>query len=253
MNDIKNPFFSILTVCKNSQDTIFNTFESLLLQNFTNFEYIVIDGMSSDGTVDIIKKYSGVFVNKNINFSWISEKDSGIYDAFNKGIAKCSGKYIGIINSDDTYDKDALLNMYNAICKNPGYDVYHGLLRCLCKNEVMLIIGKNAKRLESGMIQHPTCFVDRNVYKKYGKFSLKYKYVSDYEFMLRIKKANCKFYLVENIIANYDENGASNCYESQFEVLRLDYEYRLSPLYILIGKYIKLFILKLINRKKEIY
>lgn len=250
MDDQTPPFFSIVTVCKNSKNTIADTFESLLSQNFTDFEYIVIDGESYDGTVEIIKRYSSKFDERNIKFNWVSEKDNGIYEAFNKGIDKCSGKYIGIINSDDSYTRDALFHVYEAIHSNPGYDVYHGLLRCICNGEVMLIIGKNAKRLESGMIQHPTCFVDKRIYEKYGKFTLKYKYVSDYEFMLRIHQEKCNFFLMEYIIANFDENGAGNCYESQIEALKLNREYKLSSPLKLMGKYIKIIILRLIEKIK---
>ena len=99
---MKNPKISIITVVKNSKETIEKNIQSLMNQNYKNYEHIVIDGGSTDGTVEIINKYR-----KNINH-FISEKDNGIYDAMNKGIDKANGDIIGILNSDDFFYNNAL-------------------------------------------------------------------------------------------------------------------------------------------------
>ncbi|MCX5774208.1 MAG: glycosyltransferase, partial [Fusobacteria bacterium] len=100
---------SIITACYNSAKTITDTFNSILKQKYYNIEYIVIDGSSKDETVSIIQEYSSKFLNRGIEFKWISEKDSGIYDAMNKGIALATGEVIGIINSDDYYMENNIL------------------------------------------------------------------------------------------------------------------------------------------------
>ena len=101
-----NPYFSIITVCYNSEKTIERTITSLRNQSYQNFEYIIIDGGSTDSTLEIIKK------NLDVVSILVSEKDEGIYDAMNKGIDLASGEIIGIINSDDWYENDTLENIF---------------------------------------------------------------------------------------------------------------------------------------------
>ena len=102
--------FTIITVCFNSEMTIERTIQSVLNQTCQDYEYIIIDGASTDGTMDIVRKYEPLFQGR---MRWISEKDQGIYDAMNKGIGVASGELIGIVNSDDYYEPDALEIMKN--------------------------------------------------------------------------------------------------------------------------------------------
>lgn len=213
--------FSIITVCFNSSKTIINTFESLLAQTYKNFEYIVIDGESSDGTVDLIKEYEKKFQAIGVRFTWMSERDNGIYDAMNKGIKLASGALVGILNSDDTYTNSSLMDIYNAYSENKQYDVYHGLLRYLSNGSTVMIRGCNSDVLYRHMIEHPACFVKLDVYEKYGLFNCGYHFVADYEFLLRLKRAGCKFLLVESIVSNFDENGAGNSFASKRELIKL--------------------------------
>ena len=120
---IKNPLFSIITVVLNNDKYIEKTIKSVLSQSFKNYEYIVLDGASTDKTIDIIKKYE-----KKINF-WSSEKDNGIYDAFNKGIKIAKGQFICIVNSDDILKKNALNIIYKYIKKNPNADFFFGSVK----------------------------------------------------------------------------------------------------------------------------
>ena len=106
--------FSIVTVTYNSEKTLKRTINSLLYQNFSNFEYILIDGSSSDTTIEIIKSYEVAFKKRNINYTWISEKDTGIYDAFNKGIKLAKGLFVMFLHSDDKlYDTKTLQKIHN--------------------------------------------------------------------------------------------------------------------------------------------
>ena len=101
---------SLITVSFNSAETIRDTFESVLAQNYEDYEYIVVDGLSKDGTVDIIKEYEPKF---NGRMHWISEKDSGLYDAMNKGIRMATGEVVGILNSDDFFSDNSVLESVN--------------------------------------------------------------------------------------------------------------------------------------------
>lgn len=206
------PKISIVTVCYNSEKTISQTFESLLEQTYREFEYIVIDGGSKDRTVEIIKNYSEKFLKNGIKFSYVSEKDYGIYDAMNKGIKLASGEIIGIINSDDWYEKDALENIITEYDKNEP-DIIFGLLRTIGEDgNPVEIIGKYR---ESGVGVHPTVFVKRDIYEKYGVFNLKYKLAADCELLLRLSQKNVKTQMLEKIIANFRIDGATFKYQYQ--------------------------------------
>ena len=102
---MRQPFFSIITVCFNSEKTIERTLQSVLGQSCIDYEYIIVDGASKDNTIDIIKQYEQMFDGRMI---WLSEPDKGIYDAFNKGCKKAKGEYIWIVNSDDYLEPDSL-------------------------------------------------------------------------------------------------------------------------------------------------
>jgi len=105
---MKTPLISIITVCFNSENTIKDTIESVLNQTYKNIEYLIIDGKSSDETLNIIKSFEEKFNNSKITFKWISEADKGIYDAMNKGLKMANGELIGILNSDDWYELETV-------------------------------------------------------------------------------------------------------------------------------------------------
>ena len=112
------PFFSIITASYNSEKTISDTITSVLNLDFNDFEYIIVDGNSKDKTVDIIKSFISKFEAKGITYKFISEKDKGIYDAWNKGIALSEGQWISFLGSDDSYLPSALQLYFNEIEKN---------------------------------------------------------------------------------------------------------------------------------------
>lgn len=119
------PFFSIITVCFNSATTIERTIKSILNQNFSDYEYIIVDGGSTDETIGIIKKYEPLFQGR---LKWKSESDKGIYDAMNKGILRSEGTIIGIVNSDDWLEYDTLQTVWeeNRYCEHSNRTIIAG-------------------------------------------------------------------------------------------------------------------------------
>lgn len=209
---------SIITVSYNSEKTIKRTIESVLFQTYKNIEYIIIDGASIDCTVDIIKEYEDRFSNR---LKWISEPDAGIYFAMNKGIEMASGDLIGILNSDDYYEPDAVENMVNALGKEK-YQILYGFLRTLRNGEEYSIGIRTHKDLKNGMISHPTCFVTKQVYSDLGMYDTVYKSVADYDFMLRMfDNKNVIFRPVYKLITNFEQGGMSSTTMAWLELLKL--------------------------------
>ena len=178
--EYKNPLFSIITVVYNGEKYLEKTIESVIKQKFKNFEYIVIDGGSTDNSVKIIEKFE-----KKIDY-WVSEKDRGIYDAFNKGMRVSKGKFIGFINSDDIYKKDALKIISNYIEKNQQADFIFGSV----KKHWGVLYGYKPDKIKYSWgfySSHSTgFFVKRKVAEKVGFYNIKYKYHADYDYFYRL-------------------------------------------------------------------
>lgn len=201
------PLISIITVVYNGEKYLEQTIQSVLNQTYTNIEYIIIDGKSTDKTLDIIKKYDN-----EISF-WSSEPDKGIYDAMNKGIKKADGDYIGILNSDDYYELNAVEHIVNEISKFPDADVLFGNIYKLNMYFPEKILQNNMKgtNLTKGFsIWHPTTFVKQQIYTKHGLFDTSYKIAADYDLLLRFYLKNCKFQYINKVITNFREGGMSD-------------------------------------------
>jgi glycosyltransferase involved in cell wall biosynthesis len=211
-----NSYFSIITVCYNSEKTIERTITSLRNQTYQNFEYIIIDGGSTDSTLEIIKK------NLDVVSILVSEKDEGIYDAMNKGIDLASGEIIGIINSDDWYENDTLENIFKISFGQTNL-VIHGLCRYFNDNEINQIIGYHHSNLPLYSISHPTCFVSKSLYVAKGKFDTEYKIAADYDLLLRFYLNKVTFIFVELVIANFQNGGASSSRFSKYEFLKVKF------------------------------
>lgn len=198
------PVISIITVVLNRVNVIERAIQSVLNQGYPHVQYIIIDGGSVDGTVDVIKKYED-----QLSY-WVSEKDNGIYDAINKGLAKASGDIIGIINSDDWYEDSAFETVVASYQNNKDVDVLYGLLRFWdTENKLLSVQGYTHNFLPHGMISHPTCFVTKECYKKYGVFNISYKIAADYALMLNIYNQGGQFYFIEKVLANFVSGGVS--------------------------------------------
>lgn len=213
---------SIITPCFNSVSTIKKTLESVLNQSYTNIEYIIVDGGSTDGTLEILREYEIIFDGK---MRYISEKDNGIYDAMNKGISMTSGELIGIVNSDDYYELDSVKNMVKALSTDK-YQVLYGYQRCITNGFEDKIVIYHHSKLDTQMITHPTCFVTKTVYEDYGQFSCEYKSSSDYEFMLRLfHNSETSFKPVYKVISNFESGGMSSSEIGVRETAKLRFSY----------------------------
>lgn len=207
--------FSIITVSFNSDKTIERTIKSVLAQTEKDFEYIIVDGASKDGTLDIIKKYEPLFEGR---MKWKSEPDTGIYNAMNKGVKMASGDIIGIVNSDDWLELDALEIVEKAFEKN-GRDkgtLYCGGINYHKIDGTVKHWSANLKSFErqaslyimSG-IRHPATFVPRQVYKKIGQFNDCMKLSADQDFILRCHFGGVNFIEIPEILSNMSEGGLS--------------------------------------------
>ena len=223
MEDIK---VSIITVCFNSEKTIERTIQSVLDQTYKNIEYIIIDGASTDKTLEIIDKYRDQFKDR---LKVISEKDDGIYFAMNKGIALSTGTLIGIINSDDWYEKDAVRNMVNAYVEDHrnSLTVYYGNTGVIRDDQLLSISKSDHNRLEDDMISHPSCFITKEAYRKLGVYNTDYPSVADYDLMLRYKRSRkVDFVHVDEHIANFTLGGMSSTGKAYIDLLRLKMNYK---------------------------
>ena len=223
MEDIK---VSIITVCFNSEKTIERTIKSVFDQTYKNIEYIIIDGASTDKTLEIIDRYRDQFKDR---LKVVSEKDDGIYFAMNKGVALSTGTLIGIINSDDWYEVDAVQKMviaYEADHKNP-LAVYYGNTGMI-RDDLLLSVSKSDhNRLEDDMISHPSCFITKEAYDKLGVYNTVYPSVADYDLMLRYKRSGIvDFVHVNEHIANFTLGGMSSTGKAYIDLLRLKMNYK---------------------------
>lgn len=196
---------SVITVCLNSEKTIEQTIKSVINQTYKNIEYIVIDGQSTDRTEEIIKKYS------NSISKIVSEPDKGIYDAMNKGISYASGDIIGLLNSDDWYELDAVEHAVDAF-ETDDADVIYGKISLVYKNGYEVVL-KNAdiKVLDYRMcIQQTASFVRKAVYEKYGLYDQTYRIAADYELFLKIYRNGGKFQEIPYLLTHFRNSGVSN-------------------------------------------
>lgn len=211
MNTVR---FSIITICYNSEQTIERTIKSVLTQSYTNYEYIIVDGGSSDSTLDIVKRYEPLFKGR---LQWKSESDKGIYDAMNKGILRSNGTIIGIVNSDDWLEPDALSNVYDAFVSNNndenclycGGIVYHknGMQRKWMAN--LKSFYKQTHLYVMSGIRHPATYVPSKVYQNVGLFNDKMKLSADQDFILRCFYMGVKFTDVNKVLSNMAAGGLS--------------------------------------------
>jgi glycosyltransferase involved in cell wall biosynthesis len=185
----KLPIISIITVCFNSEKTIHRTILSLINQDYTNIEYIIIDGKSSDKTVEIINSFKPILSSKMINFVFISEKDNGLYDAMNKGVKNSKGNLIGILNSDDVYKNDHVISDVVSSFNDTKADCLYGNLEFVDlrypKKVVRYWNSGVGSFLNGWHPPHPATFFSKSLYNKYGLYNIHFEISSDYDLMYR--------------------------------------------------------------------
>jgi len=199
------PLISIVTAVHNGSDKIEKTMASVSGQDYERVQYIVIDAGSTDGTLDVIRAHE-----KEIGY-WISEPDRGISNAFNKGIARARGDLIGILNAGDWYEPNALSTIAEVYQSHPDVDVFCGSIRFWDHNSPVLHCYSNPELLErQTSVYHPTVFIKRAAYEKYGVYDQSYRYAMDYELLLRFKRRGAKFFTLEQVLANMTLDGISS-------------------------------------------
>ena len=202
----RDPLVSIITVSRDAERTIARTIESVLHQSYDRIEYIVVDGGSTDNTVEIVKRYEPRFRGR---MRLVSQTDEGIYDAMNRGITLSKGQIIGLINSDDYYESDAVRLVVDSYRKN-GDAVYYGVVRIMENEREIMLKAVNQQYLDRDVVAHPAYFVTKRIYSDHGKFRLEYKYASDYELMMRFRNAGVPFVQIDRVVATFNQGGTSS-------------------------------------------
>ena len=210
------PLVSVITVVLNRRHTLLDAMQSVFAQTYTGpIEYVLIDGGSTDGTVDLIQAHQDRIA------IFLSERDAGISDAFNRGLALASGAIIGILNSDDWYAPDTIERVVAAFQQTPGTGVACGRLQYWKGETPDAIFPSHPDRLGIDMtVNHPTMFVHRAVYEHGGLFKLNYRYAMDYELALRFQAMRVQFASIDAVLANMRFDGAAdrNWYSSLREM-----------------------------------
>ena len=180
---------SVITISQNSAETIRHTFDSVLMQTHYDIDYIVIDGASTDNTVDIIKEYETLFKGR---MKWVSEPDNGLYDAINKGISMATGDVIGCLNSDDFFTKNDVLSKIADTFADENHDIVFGDVHFVKPNNLHKRVRYySSKRFHPRyfrvgfMPAHPSFYVRRRYYQEYGVYSLDYCISSDFDLLIR--------------------------------------------------------------------
>jgi len=227
------PLFSIVTVVFNGEKYLEETIQSVINQTYDNVEYIIVDGGSTDGTLDIIRHYEHA-----IDY-WVSEKDAGIYDAMNKGIDLVSGFWVNFMNSDDTfYDNNVLCRSLNQM-QDQGCVLYYGDIEYDSGLRVSSCLGKNIYLHNT--LHHQGAFYLRQLFSRF-RYDIKLGILSDYEMNLMIAKSGKQSQKLEGIIAYCRDGGVSRVFLNQsfretsiikFRQLSLLQNLYLQPLYAL--------------------
>lgn len=202
-----SPLVTVITVVYNGGKYLKEAIKSVLYQTYPNVEYIIIDGGSTDGTLDIIREYE-----ERIDY-WVSEKDNGIYEAMNKGIQLSLGQIIGILNSDDWYELYTIERVVNAMGTNAEIALVHGAMNRWSQDGKIESTYGSKERYSSILLMpfnHPTCFFRKEVYEKLGVFDTAFRTAADYDFSLRFKRAQYKSVYVDDILANFRQVGVTS-------------------------------------------
>jgi glycosyltransferase involved in cell wall biosynthesis len=197
---------SVITINRNNAAGLEKTMQSVVCQKYTDFEYIVIDGASDDGSVEVIKKFSN-----NVNY-WISESDSGIYNAMNKGIRKAQGEYCLFLNSADCLiSSDTLSNVFNEIKDMPSADIFYS---DWIRSDGYIVYIPQPLTIEYVLfngIHHQNSLIKRSLFLEHGLYNENFRIISDWEFyVLEFWKHKSTFSYIKTKMSIYDINGVSS-------------------------------------------
>jgi glycosyltransferase involved in cell wall biosynthesis len=203
---------SIVTACFNSADTLRDALDSVAEQSYQEYEHIVVDGASTDATLDILKRYGGGKVR------WHSEPDHGIYDALNKGIARASGEVLGFLHADDVYASDQVLALIAAAFEDPAVDAVYGDLQYVSKHDPKRVVRHwrsstfKPDLLSKGwMPPHPALYVRRALYERIGGFDTRYRIAADYHSVLQLfSLEDFNAHYIPKVFVKMRLGGASN-------------------------------------------
>lgn len=220
---------SIITINYNNGNGLEKTIQSIVSQAEIDYEFIIIDGGSTDNSVDVIKQYAD-----KIKF-WASEKDKGIYDAQNKGISKASGDYLLFLNSGDSFfDNNVVAKFYDFLKGSPKKLIYgnsniinsDGSSSILCPPEKL-----DLNFWYANTLNHQAVFTHSSLYKKYGNFNTQYKFVSDFEHLFRIYlKEPSEFVYMNQVVCNFDNTGLTS--KNEFHKLMIPERKKILQLYV---------------------
>lgn len=203
---------SLITACYNSAATLPETLMSVSRQRNIKFEYLLIDGASSDATVDLIRNAGRIVTD------WISEPDAGIYHALNKGIARASGEVVGFLHADDVFADDLVLDRIAKVFADPEVDACYGDLVYVRRDDPTQVIRYwRAEEYQPGRLRrgwmppHPTVYVRRPLYEKHGDFDTSYQIAADYDCMLRLlSRMRGRVVYIPEVLVRMRVGGASN-------------------------------------------
>ncbi len=197
----------------------------MLVQTYQDFEYIVIDGKSTDGTLDIIEEYAPKF---NARMRWVSEVDNGIFDAMNKGVKMAKGDIVGIINSDDYYVPNVLEIIASEDNAHPETDIFYGMMKWIDKDRNEILVERSHHTmLFTNPMPHPAVFVKKYLYEENKCYDTSLKLTADYDLLLRFFIKKYCFLPIDKILTVVLKTGASN--QNHFlaskEVMSIQYKY----------------------------
>jgi len=206
----KQPVFSVVTAVYNGAAHLEQTIQSVLQQSYGSIEYIVIDGGSTDGTLDILRQYE-----QHIHY-WKSESDQGVYDAMNQGITLARGEVIGLLNADDFYYRETVKTVMEKHQNNVA-GIYYGNVCHIQEMQDRSLIRTGIPNLdgmqETMTIIHPACFVTKATYTKIGTYDTSYRIAADYDFLLRGLRGGIQYHYIDQQLTGYRGGGlsAANC------------------------------------------
>jgi len=217
--------FSIIICTYNSKEKLPKTLDSILAQNFSDYEVVVIDGVSTDGTVEVIKKYEKIFLNR---LRWISEKDRGIYEAMNKGVRMARGKFLNVVGAGDWLEADALKKISEEIEKNPQAKAFYGKTRIWNEKKTKnWLVQTLPKILPTQPMQHPALYYQKELHQSFGFYSEEYQIASDYLFCLKVFHfGKIPVISLDSVLVNFVSDGISSkkrwqCLKENWKIKRV--------------------------------